>query len=680
MTVRLSCLISLFLLPSLLTAGEWMFRLKDAHVQLRKALFAKDADAAWEHVDRDTRQAAGLLAAQIRNQASTLSDEQKATLLKKLGYTSTDLLSKIQGKHLLVSKFFLEAHPYMFLSTPDDIKLKDHGTKMAGPTGIVIKNKTPQAITVPYTFTAEDHFGGQAMDYRAKFTIPSMEDILGKAPQPLPLSPGEFQKPSIETYLKAQKAFNIGDLETLWDLLDCDSQSQASHFADQAHEQSSKTASNTPGKIEKRLGISSEALSKLDGKQVWALAWTKDKLSPFAIGKPVGTYEGKPGNKGWDPGVEFESNGKIHRIPLRVNYRNGIPEVKIYLRPPLYTLLRVSNDWISNDYTTNYGNVASYILKNTQFQDGDPAAKCVGIYSDGTQAAELVDRGYQHYHILYYPNGRKALRKSPDDYTLINGQLQKDGSILFQPESPYNGIREAIWKDGQLTLVELERSVSTLPKVDPSMPEISAPAGATVLFDGTSIDAWENVQLNTVEKILTGVAGSQTKQTFGSFQLHLEFINVLERDRPTRSASSIQYGSLQVELRDSFGMDYDELGAVGPVRPVFTNKHKDLQGKKYENYVANSKGRPPYVCGRLLINRQPLPSDLLIPLPNHCLPPLVNQTLDLQVLTGSTTKVTLYLNGKTVYENIEVAADTSTPAPIQISSKVPYRNIWVKRL
>ena len=48
-------------------AGEWMFRLKDAHVQLRKAVFDKDAEAVWEYVDRSTRQQAGLLAHQIRS-------------------------------------------------------------------------------------------------------------------------------------------------------------------------------------------------------------------------------------------------------------------------------------------------------------------------------------------------------------------------------------------------------------------------------------------------------------------------------------------------------------------------------------------------------------------------------------------------------------------------------------
>ena len=679
MFLRFSLILAL-LIPSLLYGGEWMFRLRSAHVDIRQALFAKDADAAWEHVDRETRQSAGLLAAHIRNQAATLSDEKKAALLAKLGSTDPEALSTIQGKHLLVSKFFLEAHPYMFLSTPDDTKLKDHGTKMAGPTGIVIRKNTPEAVTVPYTFTAENHFGGQAMDYRAKLTIPSLEAIIGKTPEPKPLPKEEYQKQSVETFQKAQQAFKEGDLDTLWTLLDCDSQSQASHFADQAHEQSGKSKAKTPGRIEERLGISTELLTNLDGKQVWALPWTKDKLSSFSAGKAIGTYEGKTGNRGWDPGVEIESNGKKHRIPFRVNYRNGIPEVKIFLRPPLYTLLRVSNDWVSNNYTTNYGSVASYITKNTEFKEGDPAAHCVGIYSDGKRVAELVDRGYQHYHILFFPNGRKGLRTSPQDYTLINGLLKEDGTILFQPENPVYGIKEAIWKDGQLTLVELERSVSTLPKVNPSMPSTPAPEGATVLFDGNSIDAWESVQLHKVHKILTGVGGSQTKQTFGSFQLHLEFINVLERDRPLRSPSSIQYGPLQIELRDSFGMDYDEHGALGPIRPIFTKRHKDLQGKKYDSYVAKSKDRPPYVCGRILVNRKSLSADQTTYRPNHCLPPLVNQTLDLQVLTGSTTKVTLYLNGKPVYKNIEIEADTSTPAPIQISTKVPYRNIWVKRL
>jgi len=657
-----------------------MFRLRDAHVQLRKAFFARDADKVWEYVDRETRQRAGLLAAHIRNQANSLSEENIAALLEKLGNTTKEGLSSIQGKDLLVSKFFFEAHPYMFLSTPDDAKLKDHGTKMAGPTRIIIHKKTPEEVIVPYTYTAENHFGGQAMDYRAKLIIPSLVTILGKTPEPRQLSQEEFEKQSLQIFQQAQQAFTQGNLDALWPLLDCDSQSQASHFADQAHEQSAKSASKDPGRIEKRLNISSETLAKLDGKKVWALEWTKANLAAFAQGKPAGIYEGKSGKRGWDPGVEFEVNGQKHRMPFRVNHRNGVPEVKIFLRPPLYTLLRVSNDWISNNYTSNYGGVVSYILKNSQFKDGDPAAKCVGVYSDGKLYAELVDRGYQHYHILYFPNGNVALRSNPEDYALINGELQEDGSIRFQPESPVLGIKEALWKDGQLTLVELERSVSTLTKHTLSAPESSMPSGAISLFNGSSIDAWQNVQLNTVDKYMTASGGGQTRQTFESFHLHLDFYNVLERDRPLRSASSVQFGPVQIELRDSFGMDYDEQGALGPIRPIFSKKHKDLTGKKYDAYVQKAKGRPPFVCGRILLKRRSLPQDLSTPRPNNCRPPLTWQSLDLILQNGTSTTVTLKLNGKSVYENQPIEADTSTPLPIQISSRIPMRNIWVKPL
>ena len=336
-----------------LTAGEWMFRLRDAHVQLRQALFDQNADAAWEHVDRSTRQQAGLLAARIRNHFDALSDNKKQMLREKLGIRDDAKIRKVQGKDLLVANFFLEAHPYLLTGDRNDIKLKDHGTRMAGPTGIVVHKKTPDEIIVPYRFTTESHFGGQAMDYRAQLDVPTLDVILGSGISKATLSQDEIAQRAVLVFPQARQAFARDDLETFWSLLDCDSQSQASHFADQARQRANDP--ERTAEIQKRLSISREDLATLDGKRVWALPWAREQLSYFKNAAnpkyvPADQYDQKlvPVPIGYnrrdkaspEAMIEFQAEGRSWQIPARLNYRNGTAEVKLFIRPPFYLRLR----------------------------------------------------------------------------------------------------------------------------------------------------------------------------------------------------------------------------------------------------------------------------------------------------------------------------------------------------
>lgn len=109
-SVALGAAVLLLVLPSAALAGEWIFRLKDAHVQLRKAMYDRDADAAWEQVNRETRQDAGLLAARIRIAYDGLTEAQKSSLRDKLGIADDQAIKSIQGKDILVAKIFLLAH------------------------------------------------------------------------------------------------------------------------------------------------------------------------------------------------------------------------------------------------------------------------------------------------------------------------------------------------------------------------------------------------------------------------------------------------------------------------------------------------------------------------------------------------------------------------------------------
>ena len=177
-----------------------------------------------------------------------------------------------------------------------------------------------------------------------------MEGILGPAPKIAELSEEEAAEQAVAAFKKAQTALAVGAMEALWPLLDCDSQSQASHFADQAIEHSAKR-----GEIAQLLGISDEELAKLNGKQVWALPWSQEEHALVINGTnpkyvPADGYDAdlipqpkgsrRRGKTSPEPVVQFESEGRTWQIPARVNYRDGEPKITLYLRPPYYLRLR----------------------------------------------------------------------------------------------------------------------------------------------------------------------------------------------------------------------------------------------------------------------------------------------------------------------------------------------------
>lgn len=349
----LSLLVVWFSLCGSSTAGEWMFRLKEAHIQLRKALRTRDAELAWECVNRATRQEAGILAGRIRQAYGQLSDEQRMALKKALGVEEDQQVRNIHGRDLLVSPFFVDAHPQVLSPDRDEARLKEHGTRMALPTAIVVNKHAANEHLVVYTFSTEGHFGGQAMDYRAQLEIPSLDSILGtdfEVPTP---SDEEIARDALHVFSQLQEALRNEDFDALWPLLDCVSQSQACHFADQAREQAAK---KSPELIADKLGISADELMMLDGRRVWGLPWSKSDLQCLTAGTnakylPADRFDHKllPVPEGYHrrdkPGppeavIQFESQGRAWQIPARLNYRDGTPKVTLFVKSPFYLRLR----------------------------------------------------------------------------------------------------------------------------------------------------------------------------------------------------------------------------------------------------------------------------------------------------------------------------------------------------
>ena len=339
-------------------AGEWMFRLKDAHIQLRKALRTRDAELAWECVNRPTRQQAGILAGRIRDAFDQLSDDNKSALKQAIGTDDEAIVRSIHGRDLLVAPFFIEAHAHVLAPDRDESRLKEHGTRMALPTAIVVNRKLPDEKLVVYTFSTEGHFGGQAMDYRAQLEVPSLDEILGPTPELPGLSAEETEREALKVFSLVQDALRNKDVEALWPLLDCVSHSQASHFADQAHERAFKPKKDEKleEEIADKLGITVDELKELDGKRVWSLPWaTSDfafliegtdaeylsaesydhKLLPIPEG-----YKRRDKPKPPEPVIQFKSQDRLWQIPARLNYRDGTPKITLFLRSPFYLRLR----------------------------------------------------------------------------------------------------------------------------------------------------------------------------------------------------------------------------------------------------------------------------------------------------------------------------------------------------
>lgn len=215
----------------------------------------------------------------------------------------------------------------------------------------------------------------------------------------------------------------------------------------------------------------------------------------------------------------------------------------------------------------------------------------------------------------------------------------------------------AVAKDGAIVIKDGNQTViGELKKVNRKSPTLGEkpPKDAVVLFDGTNVDAWEPGKL--AEEMLMGV-GTRTKNSFGTFKLHLEFRTPFmpyAQGQARGNSGMYLHDQYECQILDSFG----------------------LAGLDNE-------------CGGLY--------SVAKPRINMCFPPLVWQTYDVEVTAPklddagkvvTPAKATIKHNGVAIHENVDLkitpgggrSEKPAGPGPLYLQDHgdpVRFRNIWV---
>lgn len=177
--------------------------------------------------------------------------------------------------------------------------------------------------------------------------------------------------------------------------------------------------------------------------------------------------------------------------------------------------------------------------------------------------------------------------------------------------------------------------------------------GAIVLYDGSNADAWKNPHVDGRNLLQSG---SSTKQNFGDFALHVEFIlpyKPFASGQERANSGLYLQDRYEIQVLDSFG----------------------LKGLNNE-------------CGGIYSR--------VAPSVNMCLPPLQWQTYDIEFeaarfdASGKKIKnavTTVKHNGVVVHDKQEIEGSTgggkkedATPGAIQLQghgNPVFYRNVWI---
>jgi len=276
-----------------------------------------------------------------------------------------------------------------------------------------------------------------------------------------------------------------------------------------------------------------------------------------------------------------------------------------------------------------------------------------GTLPDGSQGklgAQVIARGNGKFEVFFLKGGLPGEGWKKGD-ARVRGEAERQGDAIVVKGPDLEGkIAQGKMTLGGKAKIELAR-------VERKSPTLGAkpPAGAVILFDGSSVDQFDHGTLSAEGNLFPGVT---TKQGFNDYHLHLEFRLswMPEASGQGRSNSGVYvHDCYEIQVLDSFG----------------------LEGRNNE-------------CGGFYSIKEP---DV-----NMCLPPMVWQTYDIDFTAPkfaadgkklSNARITVCQNGVPIHDNVEL--DHATPGrqgegpgprPLHLQGhgcKVQYRNIWLEK-
>ncbi len=235
----------------------------------------------------------------------------------------------------------------------------------------------------------------------------------------------------------------------------------------------------------------------------------------------------------------------------------------------------------------------------------------------------------------------------------IQGQGKTEGGqAMFGGEN-----LSVIAKDDVMTIRDNNQNVlAELKKVYRKSPSLGEkpPKDAVVLFDGSNVEAWNPGKM--MEEMLMGV-GTRTKQSFGTYHLHLEFrtpFMPFAQGQARGNSGMYLHDQYECQILDSFG----------------------LAGLDNE-------------CGGIY--------KVASPKLNMCFPPLSWQTYDVDITAPkldeqgkvvTPAKATIKHNGVVIHDNLELKLTPGGgrsemppgPGPLYLQDHgdpVRFRNIWL---
>jgi hypothetical protein len=286
----------------------------------------------------------------------------------------------------------------------------------------------------------------------------------------------------------------------------------------------------------------------------------------------------------------------------------------------------------------------------------DPDFAFQGEYAEATAGAQVVALGDGRFDAYLLEGGLPGAGWAPGKArTVLRGGRAGDEVVLKDDA----GKTTATIRKHRMVVVGADGAKRELVRTERGSPTLGAkpPAGAVVLFNGRSAEAWENGKAENGHLLATGCT---SKKRFADYTLHVEFRTPympLARGQGRGNSGVYHSGRWETQILDSFG----------------------LEGRDNE-------------CGGIY--------SISKPRLNMCLPPLAWQTYDVEFTaakfdaSGKRTawpRITVKLNGVLVHENLELAKDFTTSAPItkpldgpegpvflqDHSNPVVFRNIWI---